>query len=48
MQIENLIQYCLNKRKSYIDYPFGDIPICFKVNNKLFAQLYPLENDYWC
>ncbi len=45
MQIEDITNYCLNKRKAYIDYPFGDIPICFKVNNKLFAQLYPLEND---
>ena len=39
-------KYCLNKNKAYIDYPFGDIPICFKVNNRLFAQLYPLEDDY--
>lgn len=46
MQIEDITEYCLNKNKAYIDYPFGDIPICFKVNNKLFAQLYPLENDY--
>ena len=46
MQIDDIIQYCLNKNKAYIDYPFGDIPICFKVNNKLFAQLYPLEDDY--
>ena len=46
MQIEEITKYCLNKNKAYIDYPFGDIPICFKVNNKLFAQLYPLEDDY--
>ncbi|MBO5005079.1 MAG: MmcQ/YjbR family DNA-binding protein [Clostridia bacterium] len=46
MNIEEITQYCLKKEKAYIDYPFGDIPICFKVNNKLFAQLYPLENDY--
>lgn len=46
MNIEEIKKYCLNKNKSYIDYPFGDIPICFKVNNKLFAQLYPLEDDY--
>lgn len=43
---EEIIKYCLNKNKAYIDYPFGDIPICFKVNKKIFAQLYPLENDY--
>lgn len=46
MNIEEIRKYCLNKNKSYIDYPFGDIPICFKVNNKIFAQLYPLEDDY--
>ena len=46
MQIEDITKYCLNKNKAYIDYPFGDIPIWFKVNNKLFAQLYPLEDDY--
>ena len=34
MQIEDITEYCLNKNKAYIDYPFGDIPICFKVNNK--------------
>ena len=45
MNIEEIKKYCLNKNKAYIDYPFGDIPICFKVNNKLFAQLYPLEDD---
>ena len=27
-------------------YPFGDIPICYKLNNKIFAQLYPYEWDY--
>jgi len=46
LQIEEITEYCLNKKKAYIDYPFGDIPICFKVNNKLFAQLYPLKDDF--
>lgn len=46
MQVEDITNYCLNKKKAYIDYPFGDIPICFKVNNKLFAQLYPLKDDF--
>lgn len=46
MEVKDIISYCENKNKAYIDYPFGDIPICFKVNNKIFAQLYPLENDY--
>lgn len=38
--------YCLSKHKAYEDFPFGDIPICYKLNGKIFAQLYPLENDY--
>lgn len=43
---DEIIEYCLNKNKAYIDYPFGDIPICFKVNKKIFAELYTLDNDY--
>ena len=46
MLVNEIIEYCQKKNKAYIDYPFGDIPICFKVNNKIFAELYPLENDY--
>lgn len=33
--------YCLAKPKAYEDLPFGEIPICYKVNKKIFAQLYP-------
>lgn len=46
MKLEELIAYCSNKNKAYIDYPFGDIPICFKINKKIFAEIYPLEEDY--
>lgn len=46
MLVEEIIKYCESKNKAYIDYPFGDIPICFKINKKIFAQLYPLEDDY--
>lgn len=46
MKTDEIIEYCLKKKKAYMDYPFGDIPICFKINNKIFAELYPLENDY--
>ena len=46
MLVNEIIEYCQNKIKAYIDYPFGDIPICFKVNKKIFAEIYPLENDY--
>lgn len=46
MLVNEIIEYCQKKSKAYIDYPFGDIPICFKVNKKIFAEIYPLENDY--
>ena len=37
---EEIKQYCLNKHKAYEDYPFGEVPICYKLNGKIFAQLY--------
>lgn len=46
MNQNEIIAYCLTKKKSYIDYPFGDIPICIKVNKKIFAQIYPNANDF--
>ena len=33
--------YCLTKHKSYEEQPFGEYPICIKVNGKIFAQIYP-------
>lgn len=33
--------YCLTKPNAYEDLPFGEIPICYKVKGKIFAQLYP-------
>ena len=32
--------YCLSKPKAYEDRPFGRWPICYKVQGKIFAQLY--------
>jgi predicted DNA-binding protein (MmcQ/YjbR family) len=46
IKVEDLIQYCCNKQKAYIDYPFGKEPICIKVNNKIFAEIYPKEDNY--
>lgn len=43
---EELIQYCCKKKKAYIDYPFGKEPICIKVDKKIFAEIYPQENNY--
>lgn len=33
--------YCLSKPDSVETYPFGDWPVCYKVDGKIFAQLYP-------
>ena len=33
--------YCLSKPKAVETYPFGEVPICYKINGKIFAQLYP-------
>ena len=46
MKTEEIRAYCLKKWKAYEDFPFGDIPICFKLNKKIFAQLYPNPEDY--
>jgi len=46
MNTEELIQYCCNKPKAYIDYPFGKEPICIKVNKKIFAEIYPHEKNF--
>jgi len=46
MRTEEIIQYCCNKNKAYIDYPFGEVPICIKINKKIFAQVYPHKEDY--
>lgn len=46
MKLEDINKYCLSKWKAYEDYPFGPIPICYKINNKVFAQIYPNPEDY--
>ena len=46
MNAEEIKRYCLGKHGAYETQPFGDVPICYKLNNKIFAQLYPYENDY--
>ena len=46
MKLDELMDYCGSRSKAYIDYPFGDIPICYKLSGKIFAQIYPTENDY--
>lgn len=46
MTIEEIKIYCLSKPGAYLDYPFGEIPVCVKVEKRLFAQLYPRREDY--
>lgn len=46
MNLENIKSYCLSKYKAYEEHPFGEVPICYKLNNKIFAQIYPYEDDY--
>jgi predicted DNA-binding protein (MmcQ/YjbR family) len=46
MTADEIIGYCLRKKGAYIDFPFGEIPMCIKVANRLFAQIYPRPDDY--
>lgn len=41
MLVEKIKEYCLSKHRAYEEYPFGDVPICYKLNGKIFAQIYP-------
>ena len=41
MTINEISKLCLSKPKVYEDMPFGQWPICFKVNGRIFAQIYP-------
>jgi predicted DNA-binding protein (MmcQ/YjbR family) len=46
---DEIITYCLSKPFSYVDYPFGYIPVCLRIRagskTPIFAQLYPAEED---
>ena len=46
MKLKDIKSYCLSKHKTYETYPFGEIPICYKVNNRIFAQIYPKAEDF--
>lgn len=46
MTVQEIKSYCQNKHMASEEYPFGNIPICYKLNGKIFAQIYPNENDY--
>lgn len=40
------MNYCLTKHRAYDEHPFGDVPVCYKLNGKIFAQLYPHPEDF--
>jgi predicted DNA-binding protein (MmcQ/YjbR family) len=46
MTLAEIKDYCLNKRGAVETHPFGEIPICIKVAGKIFAELYPLPDNY--
>lgn len=46
MELEEIKNYCKGKLYATEEFPFGDVPICYKLNGKIFAQLYPYEHDY--
>lgn len=46
MLAEDIKKYCLSKPKAQETYPFGEVPICYKLNGRIFAQLYPKEGDF--
>lgn len=46
MKPEEIKTYCKSKPSTTEEFPFGDVPICYKLNGKIFAQLYPYEYDF--
>ena len=46
IRLNKIMNYCLSKVGAYIDFPFGDIPICVKYNSHIFAEVYPKDDDY--
>jgi predicted DNA-binding protein (MmcQ/YjbR family) len=42
---ERLLQYCLQKQGAALDFPFGEIPACVKVHGRIFAEIYPRQDD---
>lgn len=38
MNVNDIKQYCLEKHKAEETYPFGDVPIRYKLNEKIFLK----------
>lgn len=45
METDNFIAYCLKKNGAYVDFPFGELPVCIKVRGRVFAQFYTRPDD---
>lgn len=45
MTNERIRALCLAKHGAYEALPFGPIPLCFKVRGRIFAELYPQEEN---
>ena len=46
MTCDQIKSRCLAKPGAVETYPFGPVPICYKLNGRIFAQLYPYPEDY--
>lgn len=46
IQPDDIRTYCMGKYKTTRDFPFGDIPECFKAGDMIFAQLNPSIDNY--
>jgi predicted DNA-binding protein (MmcQ/YjbR family) len=46
IQLKELVGYCSGKEGSSMEFPFGKLPICFKFKGRIFAEIYPNEDDY--
>ena len=46
MELEEIKNYCKGKPYATEMFPFGDVPICYKLSGKIFAQLYPYEYEF--
>jgi predicted DNA-binding protein (MmcQ/YjbR family) len=46
MKNNDISRYCLAKSGAYEDFPFGIVPVCYKVCGKLFLQLYPMGENH--
>ncbi|KAF2956331.1 MmcQ/YjbR family DNA-binding protein [Marinitoga sp. 38H-ov] len=47
MDLENLKEYCLNKKGVWIDFPFDEENMVFKVGSKMFALTNINSERFW-